>query len=69
MGWGGAGLAMLYMISSCHFARKMNHCVQNGHAHFVDIDDDVRRKLKKKKKKKRHRKENRYLKISEKKKS
>lgn len=44
---------MLYAIRSCHrggvggvvggYGRVgwggMNHCVQNGHAHFVDTDD------------------------------
>lgn len=30
----------LYMITSSLFSAgdKMNHCVQNGHAHFVDTD-------------------------------
>lgn len=36
--------AVLYAIRSCHCGgvgggREMNHCVQNGHAHFVDTDD------------------------------
>lgn len=39
-GGGGGGGRGRHAVHDYELSlREMNHCVQNGHAHFVDIDD------------------------------